>query len=73
MIAFCLGYEIAQQAEPDLIKSLASVVDGAAATALEALGCPNLQDIDTAQLEQFPGYTKAGDVLKRSGSKLKRI
>jgi len=63
--ALCLAYEFAQQGEPDLLKSLAGVVGGAAATALEALGCPSLQSIDTNMLKQFPGYTKSGDSLRR--------
>ena len=57
--AFCLGYQTALGEEPDLFKSLLLSAGGAAATAIADLGCPSLLKINTAQLEKFPGYTKA--------------
>lgn len=36
----CFAFEFAQQGEPDLLKDLAAIGGGAAAKAIEALGCP---------------------------------
>jgi hypothetical protein len=55
----CFTYQLAAQAEPDAVLSVVSQLTGVIGQAVTSLGCPQLQAIDEAQLEAYPGYTKA--------------
>ena len=53
---------------PDLLKGLYSVITDALSevntafdNALSELSCPQLESVDTSQLQQFPGYTQSYD------------
>lgn len=57
--AACLAYQFAAQAKPDVALSVFNTVNTALGSVLSVLGCPQLQHIDDAQLEMFPGYQKS--------------
>jgi hypothetical protein len=54
----CFAYQLAAQAEPDVALGALDALTGAVGKAITSLGCPQLQAIDEAQLEAYPGYTK---------------
>ena len=65
----CFAFQAAQQALPDAVKSIGGSVTSASsllsntlAPVLAALGCPQLQAIDNAQFQQFPGYTRGPEL-----------
>jgi len=55
----CFVYQTAAQAKPDVALNVLSKLGGALANVTSGLNCPQLQAIDQAQLEQFPGYTRS--------------
>ncbi|RMZ70028.1 oxidase [Pyrenophora seminiperda CCB06] len=54
----CILYQTAAQAQPDLLLGALSQLTGIVSQLVGSLGCPQLQAIDAAQLQQFPGYRK---------------
>lgn len=61
----CFGLEASLQEAPDILSGLYSDVDSALdalGTAIDqatnGLGCPQLNEIDKSQFNQYPGYTK---------------
>ena len=61
----CFGLEASLQEAPDILSGLYSDVDSALdalGTAIDqatnGLGCPQLNEIDKSQFDQYPGYTK---------------
>ncbi|XP_044724545.1 peroxidase, family 2 domain-containing protein [Hirsutella rhossiliensis] len=60
--AACLGFQLIQLLTPDIVKGLYSLLsqplarlNDALGNALYPLNCPQLQEIDTDRLNQFPG------------------
>jgi hypothetical protein len=54
----CYVYQLAAQAKPDILLGALDALTDAIGKAVSGLGCPQLQAIDTKQLEALPGYTK---------------
>ncbi|KAJ4369421.1 hypothetical protein N0V86_009253 [Didymella sp. IMI 355093] len=54
----CFVYQLSAQAKPDIVLGALTKLTDAIGSIIGPLGCPQLQAIDTAQLEQFPGYSK---------------
>jgi hypothetical protein len=54
----CFVYQLSAQAKPDAILGVLDKLTNAVGNIIGKLGCPQLQAIDTAQLEQFPGYSQ---------------
>jgi hypothetical protein len=62
--AMCFAFQFAQQAAPDLLKGLFSIITGplsqlnsALASVFTELSCPQLESIDTSQFANYPGST----------------
>ena len=55
----CFIFQLAAQAKPDPLLATLSGLTNLLGGLVSKLGCPQLQKIDDAQLEKFPGYTKA--------------
>ncbi|KAF3037471.1 hypothetical protein E8E12_003210 [Didymella heteroderae] len=54
----CFVYQLSAQAKPDILLGALTKLTDAISSVIGPLGCPQLQKIDTAQLEQFPGYSQ---------------
>ncbi|KAJ4338332.1 hypothetical protein N0V87_004100 [Didymella glomerata] len=54
----CFVYQLSAQAKPDILLGALTKLTDAIGSITGKLGCPQLQAIDTAQLEQFPGYSQ---------------
>ena len=57
--AACFAYQFSTQAKPDIALGVLTSLTNAVGKVTSALSCPQLESIDEAQLEQFPGYTKS--------------
>jgi hypothetical protein len=54
----CFIFQLAAQAKPDPLLATLTGLTNLLGGLVSKLGCPQLQKIDDAQLEKFPGYTK---------------
>ncbi|KAF2030518.1 Cloroperoxidase [Setomelanomma holmii] len=54
----CFVYQLSAQAKPDAILGVLTQLTNAVGSIIGKLGCPQLQAIDTAQLQKFPGYSQ---------------
>ncbi|KAI5241383.1 Cloroperoxidase [Aureobasidium subglaciale] len=57
--AACFAYQVAAQAKPDVALSVFNLLNQVLGSVLSVLGCPQLQHVDDAQLQMFPGYQKS--------------
>lgn len=55
----CFVYQLSAQAKPDILLGALTKLTDAIGSIIGPLGCPQLQKIDTKQLQQFPGYTQS--------------
>lgn len=55
----CLAYQFSAQAKPDIVLAEIDQLTDVLGTFSSQLACPQLETIDTDQLEQFPGYVKS--------------
>lgn len=61
----CLAFQFAGQAKPDLLGALDPITGAlgpltdALSQATSTLSCPQLDALDKAQLEMFPGYERS--------------
>ncbi|EME46746.1 hypothetical protein DOTSEDRAFT_169550 [Dothistroma septosporum NZE10] len=63
----CFAFQTAAQVKSDLtLGAVLTAVQNAVGGIVSQLGCPQLEKIDEAQLEQFPGYEKAPFLRRRS-------
>ncbi|KAJ4343710.1 hypothetical protein N0V95_006540 [Ascochyta clinopodiicola] len=54
----CFVYQLSAQAKPDILLGALTKLTNAIGSIIGPLGCPQLQNIDTKQLKQFPGYSQ---------------
>ncbi|KAH6625885.1 hypothetical protein C7974DRAFT_209323 [Boeremia exigua] len=54
----CFVYQLSAQAKPDILLGALNKLTDAIGSIIGPLGCPQLKAIDTAQLQQFPGYSQ---------------
>ncbi|KAH7086311.1 hypothetical protein FB567DRAFT_570206 [Paraphoma chrysanthemicola] len=54
----CFVYQLSAQAKPDAVLGVLDRLTNAVGSIIGALGCPQLQAIDQAQLQKFPGYSQ---------------
>ncbi|KAF2160337.1 hypothetical protein M409DRAFT_70503 [Zasmidium cellare ATCC 36951] len=63
----CFAFQTAAQIKADLVlQDLLNQLQNAVGDIVTQLGCPQLEAIDEAQLEQFPGYTKDPEFKRKS-------
>lgn len=55
----CFVFQLSAQVKPDFLLGALTKLTNAIGSIIGTIGCPQLQKIDTEQLQQFPGYTKA--------------
>jgi hypothetical protein len=54
----CFIYQLSAQAKPDILLGALTKLTDAIGSLIGPLSCPQLQAIDTKQLQQFPGYSQ---------------
>lgn len=63
----CFAFQTAAQIKADLVlQDRLNQLQNAVGDIVTQLGCPQLEVIDEAELEQFPGYTKAPEFKRKS-------
>ncbi|PIA98869.1 Aromatic peroxygenase [Cercospora beticola] len=55
----CFVFQLAAQAKPDILLGLLNPITDILGQIVSQLSCPQLREIDEAQLRQFPGYQRA--------------
>lgn len=57
--AACLAFQFAAQAKPDVLLASLTKLTNLVTSTMSKLSCPQLQAIDDAQLQKYPGYKRS--------------